>query len=71
MSTSNFKRLFGGSCWFIPGDIVWFEPNQKHWHGTTANNANLHIAIQENLDGKVADWLEKVTEEKYAQFKCY
>lgn len=48
-----------------PGDIVWFEPNEKHWHGATVNNAMTHIAIQENLNGKVVEWLEKVTEEQY------
>src|SRR5919112_3422445 len=48
-----------------PGDVVWFEPNEKHWHGDTANNGMTHIAIQENLNGKVVDWMEKVTEEQY------
>ena len=49
-----------------PGDIVWFEPNEKHWHGATATTAMTHIAIQENLDGKVVDWMEKVTDEQYS-----
>jgi quercetin dioxygenase-like cupin family protein len=48
-----------------PGDVVWFEPNEKHWHGATATNAMTHIAIQENLDGKVVDWMEKVSDEEY------
>ncbi|HWJ92269.1 MAG TPA: cupin domain-containing protein [Flavisolibacter sp.] len=48
-----------------PGDVVWFEPKEKHWHGATATNGMSHIAIQENLDGKVVDWLEKVTDEQY------
>ena len=48
-----------------PGDIVWFEPNEKHWHGATANNGMTHIAIQENLNGKVVDWMEKVSDEQY------
>ena len=48
-----------------PGDIVWFEPNEKHWHGATASNGMSHIAIQENLNGKVVDWMEKVSEEEY------
>jgi quercetin dioxygenase-like cupin family protein len=48
-----------------PGDVVWFEPNEKHWHGATATNGMSHIAIQENLEGKVVDWMEKVTEEEY------
>jgi len=49
-----------------PGDVVWFEPNEKHWHGASATNAMSHIAIQENLDGKVVDWLEHVTDEQYS-----
>ncbi|NML39177.1 cupin domain-containing protein [Chitinophaga sp. G-6-1-13] len=48
-----------------PGDVVWFEPNEKHWHGATATTGMTHIAIQENLDGKVVDWLEKVTDQQY------
>jgi quercetin dioxygenase-like cupin family protein len=52
-----------------PGDIVWFEPNEKHWHGATATNGMSHIAIQENLNGKTVDWMEKVTEEQYNSSK--
>lgn len=48
-----------------PGDIVWFEANEKHWHGASPNVAMTHIAIQEHLNGKVVDWMEKVTEEQY------
>jgi len=48
-----------------PGDVVWFEPNEKHWHGASATYAMSHIAIQENLNGKVVDWMEKVTDEQY------
>jgi quercetin dioxygenase-like cupin family protein len=48
-----------------PGDIVWFGPNEKHWHGATASIGMSHIAIQENLNGKVVDWMEKVSEEEY------
>jgi quercetin dioxygenase-like cupin family protein len=48
-----------------PGDIVWFSPNEKHWHGATANTAMTHIAIQENLNGKVVNWMEKVSDEEY------
>lgn len=48
-----------------PGDVVWFAPEEKHWHGATATTAMTHIAIQENLNGKVVDWLEKVSEEEY------
>ena len=48
-----------------PGDIVWFEPNEKHWHGATAKTAMTHIAMQENLNGKVVEWMEKVSDEQY------
>ena len=48
-----------------PGDVVWFNAHEKHWHGATANNAMTHIAIQEALDGKVVDWMEHVTDEQY------
>lgn len=50
-----------------PGDVVWFAPNEKHWHGATATTAMTHIAIQENLNGKVVDWMEKVSEEDYVK----
>jgi quercetin dioxygenase-like cupin family protein len=49
-----------------PGDIVWFAPNEKHWHGAAPTTAMSHIAIQEKLDGKVVDWLEHVTDEQYS-----
>jgi quercetin dioxygenase-like cupin family protein len=48
-----------------PGDVVWFEPGEKHWHGATATTAMTHIAIAEALNGKVADWMEKVSDEQY------
>lgn len=48
-----------------PGDVVQCPPGEKHWHGATPNTAMTHIAIQEALDGKVVDWLEKVTDEEY------
>jgi quercetin dioxygenase-like cupin family protein len=48
-----------------PGDVVWFPPGEKHWHGATPTAALTHIAIQESLDGKAVDWLEKVTDEQY------
>ena len=47
------------------GDIIWFAPDEKHWHGATPTTAMTHIAIQEALDGKVAEWMEKVSEEEY------
>ncbi len=48
-----------------PGDVVWFEPGEKHWHGAAPKTAMSHIAIQEILDGKVVDWMEQVTDEQY------
>ncbi len=48
-----------------PGDIVWFPPGVKHWHGATAATAMSHIAIAEALDGKSVDWMEKVTDAQY------
>jgi len=48
-----------------PGDVVWFPPGVKHWHGATRSTAMTHIAIQEYLDGKVVEWMEKVSEEDY------
>jgi len=48
-----------------PGDVVWFEPDEKHWHGATATTGMTHIAIQENLNGKVVDWMEKVSDADY------
>ena len=48
-----------------PGDVVWFSPGEKHWHGASPNTAMTHIAIQEALDGKAVEWMEKVTDEQY------
>ena len=48
-----------------PGDIVWFPAGEKHWHGAAPTTAMTHIAIQETLDGKAVDWLEKVSDEQY------
>ncbi len=48
-----------------PGDVVWFSPGERHWHGATAATAMTHIAVQENLDGKVVEWLEPVSETEY------
>ena len=49
-----------------PGDVLWFSPNEKHWHGAAPSTAMTHIAIQEALDGKVVDWMERVSDEQYA-----
>jgi quercetin dioxygenase-like cupin family protein len=48
-----------------PGDVVWFSPSEKHWHGAAPTTAMTHIAIAEKLDGKVVDWMEKVSDEQY------
>jgi quercetin dioxygenase-like cupin family protein len=48
-----------------PGDVVWIPPGEKHWHGAKATTAMTHIAIQEQLNGKAADWMEKVSDELY------
>ena len=51
----------------LPGDVVWFEPGEKHWHGASPTTAMTHIAIAEALDGKAVDWMEKVTDEQYGR----
>ena len=48
-----------------PGDIVWFEPGEKHWHGASPTVALTHVAINEALDGRAVDWLEPVTDAQY------
>ena len=58
-------------CWdgpieeIRPGDVIWFSPGEKHWHGATPSTAMTHIAIQEALNGKVVDWMEQVRDEEY------
>jgi quercetin dioxygenase-like cupin family protein len=47
------------------GDTVWIPPDEEHWHGASATNSMTHIAIQEALDGSVADWLDKVSDDEY------
>ncbi|HEY9608761.1 (R)-mandelonitrile lyase [Allocoleopsis sp.] len=59
-------QRWGGAIKQIrPGDVVWFPPGEKHWHGATETTAMTHIAIQEGLDGKPVDWLEQVSDEQY------
>lgn len=68
--TAGFGRVQreGGPIEDIrPGDVVWFAPGEKHWHGAAPTTAMTHIAIQEQLDGKAVDWLEQVNEEQYRQ----
>ncbi|HEV7595652.1 MAG TPA: cupin domain-containing protein, partial [Gemmatimonadaceae bacterium] len=48
-----------------PRDVVWFEPGEKHWHGASPTTTMTHFAIQESLDGKAVDWMEKVSEAQY------
>ena len=48
-----------------PGDVVWFAPGEKHWHGASPTTAMTHIAIQERKDGKMVDWMEHVSDEQY------
>jgi len=47
------------------GDVIWFPPGEKHWHGATPTTAMTHIAIQEQVDGKAVDWMEKVSDDQY------
>ena len=63
---SGRAQRWGGPIEEIrPGDVIWFSPGEKHWHGATPTTAMTHIAIQEQLDGKAVDWLEKVSDEQY------
>jgi quercetin dioxygenase-like cupin family protein len=50
-----------------PGDVVWFAPGEKHWHGASPTTAMSHIAIAEKLNGSPVDWMEKVTDEQYSR----
>lgn len=65
-SGCGLVQQWGGQIEQIrPGDVIWFPPGEKHWHGATATTAMTHIAIQEQLDGKAVDWMEKVSDEQY------
>lgn len=65
-SGRGWAQVWGGPVEEIrPGDVVWFPPGEKHWHGATATSAMTHIAIQEAVDGKTVDWLEQVSVEQY------
>jgi quercetin dioxygenase-like cupin family protein len=66
MSGVGWAQRWGGTIEEIrPGDVVWFAPGEKHWHGASPTSAMTHIAIQEALDGKVVEWMEKVSDEQY------
>jgi quercetin dioxygenase-like cupin family protein len=59
-------QLWGSAVQEIrPGDVVWISPGEKHWHGAAPTTAMTHYAIQEQFDGKAAEWLEHVTDEQY------
>ena len=61
-------QRWGGSIEHIrPGDVIWFAPGEKHWHGAAKTTAVTHIAIQERLDGKTVDWMEKVSDEQFGR----
>jgi quercetin dioxygenase-like cupin family protein len=63
---SGLVQRWGGPIEEIrPGDVVWIAPGEKHWHGAAPTTAMSHIAIVEHLDGKSADWMEKVSDEQY------
>ncbi len=65
-SGSGRAQRWGGPVEEIrPGDVIWFPPGEKHWHGASVTTAMTHTAIQERLDGKNVDWLEKVSDEQY------
>ncbi len=62
----GFVQRWGGPVEAIrPGDVIWFAPGEKHWHGASPTTAMAHIAIQEQLDGKMVEWLEKVSDDQY------
>lgn len=66
MSGLGWAQREGGPLEEIrPGDVVWFAPGEKHWHGATPTTAMTHIAIQESSNGKVVEWMEKVSDEQY------
>lgn len=62
----GWAQRWGGAVEEIhPGDVVWIQPEEKHWHGATPTTAMTHIAIQEKKNGKVVEWMEKVSDEQY------
>jgi len=63
---AGLAQRWGGPIEEIrPGDVIWFAPGEKHWHGASATTAMTHIAVQEQLDGKAVDWMEHVSDEQY------
>jgi len=59
------QRLGGAIEEIRPGDVVWFPPGEKHWHGASPTTAMTHIAVHEALDGKAVEWMEQVSDEQY------
>ena len=69
-SGCGLAQRWGGPVEEIrPGDVVWFAPGEKHWHGASPNTAMTHIAIQEAQDGKAVDWLEHVNDAQYGEYR--
>jgi quercetin dioxygenase-like cupin family protein len=67
-SGSGLVQRDGGPIEEIrPGDVVWFEPGEKHWHGASEKTAMTHLAVQEHFEGKFVDWMEHVTEQQYSK----
>lgn len=66
ISGAGRAQRWGGPVEQIhPGDVVWIAPGEKHWHGAAPTTAMTHIAIQEQLEGKIVEWMEKVSDEQY------
>lgn len=67
MAEPNIRTVYCGQHYHLTegGDVIWIPPGEKHWHGATVSTAMTHIAIVEPLDGKSADWMEKVSDEQY------
>ena len=66
LSGVGLVQTWGGPVRVVrAGDVVWFEPGEKHWHGASAEVAMVHLAMQEALDGKHVDWMEKVDDAQY------
>ena len=62
----GMAQRWGGTIESIrPGDVIWFPPGEKHWHGATATMPMTHLAIQERLEGRTVEWMEKVSDEQY------
>jgi quercetin dioxygenase-like cupin family protein len=66
ISGSGWAQVWGGKAHVIrAGDVVWIPPHEKHWHGAGPKTQMVHVAMQESLDGKHIEWLERVTDEQY------